>query len=153
MPQRVTYARIEHIKTPKTRFDLFEFRPKRGWVWLQRICFKILRWIGAYHEEVIHTFTRHKEENSDLMAHLLKQNIGWLEWIYRSDSRGYRPRIYCGPEQQASLMRLVNFHHMSPVTFDCSSVTRDESRVKWHGIPVTVIPWMEGAIIVPEYVD
>lgn len=147
--QIVRFAKIKTIRTPTTDWNLYEYRPELGWKWLQKVAFAALRWIGAHHMEVVTTFERHPQENNDLLKSLLGQQGAWIEFVHNDRKQ---PRIYMGPDDHADLMRLCDFRDMDPTTLYGRIETRDGRHYhgKLHDIPITVVPWMQGAIIVPH---
>lgn len=144
--QTVTWAKIERIDTPTIALDLFKYRPDKGWRWLQRSAFALLRWIGAHHEPVISTFRRSAEQNDELLKSLLGQEGQWIEHVHYEESA----QIYMGPDDYPDLVALAEFREMQAATFMGRIETSTRYGSKWHDIPITVVPWMKGAIIVPR---
>lgn len=144
--QVVNFVKLERIDTVVTDWDQFEYRPELGWRWLQRVAFAILGWIGAHHEPVVTTFQRSARENDDLLKSLLGQVGQWIAHVHHREQM----QIYMGPDDEMSLMRLVQHMDMQPVRLSGQIETRDRYGSKWHNIPITVVPWMQGAIIVPR---
>ncbi len=143
----VTWAKIERIDTPIADVEQYEYRPDVGWRWLQRAAFKVLDWIGAHHMGVVTTFRRTPQENDGLLKSLLGQEGEWIELLHRS---GEPLHIYMGPDDHCDLMALVNFREMNPTSFYGRIETCDRRfGGKWHDIPITIVPWMVGAVIVP----
>lgn len=144
--QAVHYARVERIETsgdPKR----YEYRPDIGWRWLQRILFLVLGWIGAYHLTTVTTFVRTPQENDSLLKSLLGQEGQWIRYIHYER----RARIYMGPDDFPELIRLCEHMGMSVVDMRGRISTRSgRHEPTWHDIPITVVPWMVGAILVPE---
>lgn len=144
--QVVNFVKIKRIETPTIDWKQFEYRPELGWRWLQKLAFAILRWIGAHHMPIAVTFRRTAEGNDDLLKSLLGQEGQWIAHVH--DDRE-QMRIYMGPDEERSLIRLSHHMDMQAVTFTGWIETSDRYGMKWHGIPITVVPWMKGAIIVP----
>lgn len=154
--QVVNFVKLERIETVMEDPDQFEYRPEKGWRWLQRLALAALRWIGAHHAPTVVTFRRTARENDDLLKSLLGQERQWIRYIHEERNRMC---IYIGPDEEMELMRLSEHMSMHSVTFTGRIDTnqahddgRGGSRVirKWHDIPITVVPWMKGAIIVPR---
>lgn len=144
--QVVNFVKIDRIETPMQSPDLFEYREDKGWRWLQRAAFTVLGWIGAHHGMTATTFQRTARENDNLLRSLLGQEGQWIEHVHEGRER---MRIYMGPDDEMDLMRLVDFRDMQAATFVGRIKTQDAYGSKWHDIPITVVPWMTGAIIVP----
>ncbi len=153
LPQQqvVQWAKIDRLDPVRLdEPDAFEFRKDRGWHWLQRSCFWVLGKIGAYQQKTFEVFRRTPQENNDLLKSLLGQEGQWLRLINeRADCR-----IFMGPDDQMDLMRLCEFREMRPTSFRGRIETRqrrgDYTESCWHDIPITVVPWMKGAILVPD---
>ena len=143
----ITYVKLQ--KTTDFRLTpLYEFQPNRGWKWLQRIAFAVLDWIGAHHYEGIVTYTRTKEENDNILKSLIKQEGQWLELIHNNPNQ---MQIYMGPDDFEDLMKLSDFRDMQPTLIMGRIDTNDQyGNHQWHNIPITIVPWMVGAILVPK---
>lgn len=146
----IHYANIDTTVTPFCDRERYELRPERGWVWVQRAAFKVLDWIGAHHMATVKTFVRTPQQNDDLLKSLLGQEGQWIEHVHHSDRRGRGAQIFIGPDEYPDLMRLCEHMGMSPVTMYGRIETRDRYGPKWHDIPITVVPWMVGAVLVPD---
>lgn len=142
----IRWAKIERIDAPIVDVTQFEYRPERGWRWLQRAAFKVLDWIGAHHQPVVTTFVRSPQENDVLLKSLIGQEGEWIGLLHRGKGR---PRIYMGPDDYPELLRLMDHRDFQPTTFEGRIETRSRDYGKWHDIPITVVPWMVGAVIVP----
>lgn len=123
----------------------YEYRNELGWLWLQRFAIAILRWIGAYREECVEVCTRTPQENDALLARLLGQEREFLDLADRLQAM----RVYMGPDDHPELMMLINGVG-GHVTFDAQiEIGSGRAQARFHTIPVTVVPWMKGTIIVP----
>lgn len=147
--QVVNFVKIETLREVVTKWDQYEYRPEKGWRWVQRIAFAVLNWIGAHHTPVVTTFRRTAQENDDLLKSLLGQEGQWINLVHdKPDSM----RIYMGPDEHMDLLRLASHMEMQAFSFRGEIETRDRHHHygTWHNIPITVVPWMKGAIIVPH---
>lgn len=145
--QRVDFVKIEHSFELVQIKDRYEFSAARKWPWLQRICFGILNWLGANAEDTVEVFSRVKQENDDILVSLFGQQGIWLERAYRE-----KCRIYMGPGDYKKLMVIAHKNGMRPFDLDAGiQISTPENRVgTWCSIPITVIPWMDGAVLVPD---
>lgn len=142
-PVRWVLTERRQVLQPDT--TAFALRQELGWVWLQRLAIAILRWVGAYREECVEVRTRTTQENDALLSRLLGQEGQFLELAYRHQQM----HIYMGPDDHPELMMLVNGVG-GHVTFDAKiKIGFDRAAPQFHTIPITVVPWMKGAIIVP----
>lgn len=145
--QVVTFAKIDRIETPTISPNLYEWRHDKGWRWLQRLAFKVLDWIGAHHEKTVTTYLRTPQENASLLKSLLGQEGAWIEYVHHEAT----PHIYIGPDEHRDLMALAEFRDMNYATFTGRIETRDgRYGGVWHDIPITVVPWMKGALLAPR---
>lgn len=142
----VNFVKLERIDTMTADLNRFEYRPDRGWLWLQRAAFAVLRWIGAHHMPTVTTYRRTAQENDDLLKSLLAQRRQWFDYVHHDEMA----HIYMGPDDERDLMKLCDFRDMQYTTLKGGIETRDQYGRKWHDVPITVVPWMKGAIIVPR---
>lgn len=147
--QYVTYVEVQRIETPIDGPPFYELRRDRGWIWLQRALFAVLGSIGAFHVHIATTFVRTQKENDDLLARLIGQAGYWIDALHfdKSDLR-----IYIGPDEYPDLMKLAEFRFMHPTKIMGRIETKSPRRYygEWHDIPITVVPWMSGALIVED---
>ena len=144
--QQQSYVALPKLATVRHLSPtLYEYRSHAGWGWLQRLCFWVLDKIGAHHEEYVNTWTRTKRENDDLISSLFGQE-GWIiEYLHH---RGPL-RVFMGPDNHKELMDWCYKNGMQHFSMTGSIETKDGRYGKWHDIPITVVPWMMGAVIVP----
>jgi len=140
----VTWMQARLVETVLDLGNAFEFREDRGWHWLQRACFWVLRKIGAYAQETTRVWTRHPQDNDDLLKSLLGQEQEWLRLIHREDCR-----IYMGPEEHTEVLRMCDHLGSGHFTFDARIKITDRHGPRFHDVPITVVPWLKGAFIVP----
>jgi hypothetical protein len=147
-PQQVVkWVKITSAELSKINPDCFEFSPHQGWVFIQRICFWLLNKIGAHKHETTTVYTRSPQQNNSLLQSLVGQEGQWIELIHNNRAK----RIYIGPEDNAELQSISDGLGMRPFSFTGRIKTRNGPLEQtWHDIPITVIPWMNGAIIVPD---
>lgn len=147
--QPVRFAEIESTDAFREDRDGFDLRRDRGWVWLQKALFAVLGWIGAYRLARYKIFTRTPEQNDSLLKSLLGQEGQWLDDLHFQHAR---LRIYIGPDEYPELMALSEFRGMRLTTLHGQIETKAgrQHYGEWHNIPITVIPWMIGVLIVKE---
>jgi hypothetical protein len=140
------WAKIDSVPTIITSDEKFQFNKRAGWHWLQRLCFFVLDKIGANGEETVEIFTRTSQQNDDILKSLLGQEDGWLRQIRHQECR-----IYMGPDGYADLMMLVRAMDMRPLCIGDARIEigMDRHERTWHNIPITVVPWMMGVVLVP----
>lgn len=148
--QVVQYVKLGRTASPVVRPGLYEYRPDRGWRWLQRACFWLLGKLGAHHVETVTVFKRAVRDNDALLASLLGQQGHWLEFVSR---QRHPPKIYMGPDDFVDLGRLLDHLRMEPFRLAARIEIRDGRLATWHDIPIFVVPWMKGAVLVPSDLD
>ena len=146
--QTVSFMNISSSRKLVTPVDKYTFCEDKGYVWLQRLCFRVLSKIGAYAQEWTHVYRRVGFDNNDLLKLLLEQEKTFYSLIYNRKLE----RIYMGPDDYQDLMMGVERLGMIPITFVsfvkiCSP---NNPYGSWHDIPITVIPWMKGVLMVPK---
>ncbi|MDE2103800.1 MAG: hypothetical protein KGL39_41565 [Patescibacteria group bacterium] len=142
-----TYVQNVPLREVRPHPTRFEFSPQRGWKWAQRLCFWILAKIGARASEEVIVWRRIGTQNDALLESLLKQEHWLLENLYY---RRQAYRLLIGPEQEMELLRIAENIGMRHFSLDAGIRTADRNGPRWHDIPITVIPWMKGALIVPR---
>lgn len=146
-PQITRYVAIRQRSVYKQITGVYEYTPSRGWKWLQKTLFYILKRVGAHYQERQTIYERNSIDNDNLLKTLIGQEGEWLTYIHNAKSP---PRIYVGPEQEMKLWELLHHTGITPVRLDSQIEIRDRCVLKWHNIPIYVVPWMEGAILVPS---
>ena len=148
-PNCITRTTVTMQSAPVILPDTYKFTPKCGWVWLQKICFWFLRKIKANHIEITTKYIRrHNSENEEILKSLLGQQGYWLQFVH-----DYRKplRIVMGPDDFDGLLEMAQMGSMRPFDLSAGLEIRDINGPHWHNIPITVIPWMKGAVIVPDH--
>ena len=144
----ITWQLVNRIDYTVADLSRFELRPDRGYVWLQKVLFWILRCIGAHHTPTVTTYTYSPQKADKLLKTLAKQHKMLLELL---DDRAGALRILIGPEQERELMEVSEFRNMLPTTVNGEvEVVGPVSGRRIYDIPITVIPWMQGVLIVPN---
>lgn len=129
------------IETMGTRYIL---KPEKKFPWLQRALFWGLRKLGA--TEALHktVYSLNPRQCTDIVETLLRQHQSWIKICYRQE-----PHIYMGIDDEKALLAIAQ--HIGMWSFDFAAKTRLGGRdgLLWCNIPVTVVPGMTGAFIVP----
>lgn len=120
--------------------DRYEFKPTGRLQGLQRLAWRFLEWRGAVpqaRDEKV-TFTRHAVDTGDILTRLQKARIGIFDY-------GQEPgEVLIGSEEFAELMGSPMIHHAA--TFH----TEYHRGPQVFGLPVRVIPWMTGVVVMPR---
>ena len=120
----------------------YSFNPSRGFVWIQRLCFWVLsRLRCSYYAEVVVDVERHLIDPDGFIDRFFEV-YDELDLRYGREPR----RIYVGSEDYAELM---NADEMSmPYSFRAEFIVGNNGHTSFHGVPVEVIPWMSGVLVV-----
>lgn len=125
--------------------DTFRFRPERGWKPLQKLCCFILSKIGAINTRIEESIQRIDIREKDFMTAFMRQHN---EIMKRCQ---YTPeRVYMGREDFCEFASLPEFKYSAPVSFKARHEVWYMSERFIIGLPITVIPWMKGVLIVPK---
>jgi len=119
--------------------DRFQYRPEKGWAWLQRVCFWFLRRRNCNVVEEQVTYTRHTVDTANALHAIAKQRAGLLQHYNHEGER-----VLIGAEDFAQLMSSPEISNM--VSFTASY--RDGPQVM--GMRITVLPWMRGILVLPR---
>lgn len=88
------------------------------------------------------------EQSDSLIQHLIDQHEAWLDIIWREKGK---VKIYVGPNENAQLLQMMWDTDFPGVVELVDAQTRIGygGEAKVFNIPVTVVPWMDGALLVP----
>lgn len=118
--------------------DTFALRQDRPLVWLQKLCFAVLRRLRAYEISRTEEIVRYPINGRSFMERLLTQR--------RELSRelGIAPRtLLIGGEDYEELMCAPEVRHAFQFN---APYCRD---ISVYGLTVKVIPWMRGMLVMP----
>ncbi len=137
----VSFIELEPINKYTLCLDTFQLRSDRSLVWLQKICFLILKKIKAYTINQETSFKRHCIKPGKFMETLFRQK----ESIRATFN--LRPKdLFIGSEDYQELMggeeinNIINFHSEYNIGREIM------------GLRVTIVPWMRGIIVVPPHI-
>lgn len=133
------------VPIQQTRFsvrqDRYELRADRGWYWLQRILFSILRRLGCFARdcEIVSSQTRIINTGSFLRRISHQRAELTQRWMLQGE------RLLLGAEDYRELMQETNLIP-GPLSFDI----RFMSGCRIHDLRVTIVPWMSGMLVMPR---
>lgn len=132
------FKTYERLDTLVPRHNAFSFREDRPYHWLQRLCLWGLRKIGAWDQERVSTFNYLDIDVEASRAGVLRMlhSLG----VHKEDAG----RLYCGREFFFELINDCRREHS-----DFIFMHSEKFDAEIFGIPVIVVPWMEGALITP----
>lgn len=127
--------------------DVYEFTPGQGWTWLQRICFWILKKIGANHYDTKVDIKRVEINLNELTDAVLRQAAE----VYERENK--KPAyLIIGRKQEMELTRQASNHlfmfHV-PHTYRANVSSRHYENI-FAGMKVVVVPWIDGIFVLPE---
>lgn len=142
--QKVEFVQYKETQVMKNHPTLFQLQPTRGWVPLQKIAFWFLKKINAtamIAESVTTRVTFNKERFTDS---LIRQHHTVMQ-MYRPD----RPvELFIGPDDFRKLINAPEIRQL--IEFTTSVNYGDQHGTRVLGMRVTVVPWMQGVLVVPE---
>lgn len=123
--------------------EKFTFRSDKKWPWLQKVCFAILRKLGANSIGEVVKIERRVIDSDSFMQKIFEQKNG-IQTLFNISPK----QLLIGAEDYAQLMR----EEISTMPFDFRAryAYNDEyNRQQIMGLNVKVIPWMRGILVVP----
>lgn len=130
---------IEHLKLANT----FSYNEKKGWAWLQRLCFRFLSWRGCQHERAVTSFTRRRIDPDMVVEALFKQKRTVTEMLGRGGEI-----VIIGSEDYAQMMRESELG--SPLCFSANYDHAAGGHRTAMGLRVVVVPWISGMVVLPR---
>ena len=122
----------------------------RRWAWLQRLCFKILRWLGARAEE---KGIERVEIDYDGILDLIVEQPGRLRDVLEGQLR----YVILGPRQARDILRDADPYYYKTFTLHDQQTRLCYRGVQHRGVlfgmTVIVIPWFDGVLLLPELGD
>lgn len=146
---KVNFVETEPVSCLRMHNDAFSLQPLMGYIWLQRVCFWILRWIGAFHATDWTTFRRVTVDRKTSLAELFRQQLH-----LRGQFREGGELLLVGSEDWMEILNEAPLWH-SPMAFDgeyyISTLPSYDGtpRQQKNRMRVCVLPWMRGMVVVP----
>lgn len=139
-PQFITLTKQIQKELLKVNDGAFRFNSARPAKWLQLLCINVLRHLGCQDMESSFEIETHTIDGDDFMRRLL----ALYDWM--TDDLCIEPKmLLIGHEEYAAVMCRED----SPsVGFDFQSRYRQGGSDLWRGLPVKVIPWMHGVLLI-----
>jgi len=155
-PQTVEMMKGRLELFPTTVEDAFEFRKDRGWRWLQRLCFWVLKKIGAHRHITVEKVSYGPFDNAQIggrVFEIVESTIGWRnfdasEWMLVMGRDAYRELV-----NDRELFHAFGFIKTLEVRHGPSNPVGpyfDYVRGQVYGIDIMVVPWVNGMALVPN---
>ncbi len=137
--QVLEQRRISSIVELKDRFEL---RPEKGWVWLQRLCFRALARIGAFAELETTKIKLHDvgRDGERFMTRVLRSRQAVQGSFEREPTQ-----LLIGPKEYAELMEEIL--SAAEFSFDAQYYRRINGVDQVYGLKVRMVPWMRGILL------
>lgn len=117
-------------------------REDRPHVWLQRACCWVLRKLGATHTYMTEDYTYYQVDVTDLVDSFKQQ---YSDVIYTT---GKTPsKVVMGVDDFHRLTYALQMNHM--LSFNLRAPINTYHRADMMSIPVMVLPWMSGILVLP----
>lgn len=140
--QIISYTKRKAVPRLVEMKDTFGVRNDRPHVWLQKICCWVLKRLGATHTYMTEDFVYYKVDVTDLFDSF-KQQYGDV-----INETGKNPsKVLIGVEDFHRLTNAPQMNHM--LTFNLTERINRYHHVDMMNIPVIVLPWMSGILILP----
>lgn len=133
------------LQTPFELKDRFRYRPDRGWLLVQRLCFWILDKLGCYAIDHKVEFRSVRIEGDKLLQGLMRQQENLIQHYHV-----HGERVLVGSKQFCEIM---NDEYLNqPINFEVPYWVTEGRGDKYTlaGMKVSVIPWMEGILVMPK---
>lgn len=150
MLQQIAFMASNQRFIPFEHEDKFYFRKDKKWHWVQKLCFKILRKIGAYawgQEEKIDVITFEPDKVIDYLSDQL--NASWRYYGFEEIDF-----VLMGPKQFAEIMRIATPNMRQQFGFEVEMRVGMESDGYRHqeimGMKIRVVPTVDGIVVIPK---
>lgn len=142
--QIVNFVISDPLRTTFEAMDKFKLREDRPAVWLQKVLFWMLRKLRCYAMDESLTMRRYTLETRKFMEQLYQQHSHLMDYYHL---RG--ERLLIGAKDFADLM---NDKELIPymVSFEGSYNYQDRGHQSIMGMKITIVPWMNGIIVLPK---
>ena len=152
-----TYRIYKTIKYPLLPYPkkVYQWNNKIGWDWinkLQKLCFWFLDKIEAYHVEEHNmnipqeVWYREERTNHGLLMNLIHEH-NMIKEIYHSR---FNYELIVGPDVEKELWQKFHEGYVTPLIMTTNIKLNGDDGPKFFDIPITVVPWMDGAIFIPR---
>ena len=144
MKQKVQFVFKENVTQTHEFFEQFELRKDKPFVFAQKVCFWLLRKLGAFVKEEKTVSTRTLEINTEVfLVRLYAQQKHLLAFYDLTASE-----ILMGSIDYAEMMK--EQVQLFPFQFVVTTQTNVGRTTSVCGLTVKVIPWMSGVLIMPS---
>jgi hypothetical protein len=126
-------------------YPVFRRQPGRKYSWLARLCFWTLDRLGLEEEPTARIYRLTEQQIDSLAQDIVAQQQHWWRYILRDDCR-----LYVGPDAHVQLHIFGALHPGDVVGFRAKVRLGYRRGWQWRGLPVTVVPWLRGAILLPD---
>jgi hypothetical protein len=136
---RIEFLEYEPVTLKEPNENAFEYKPAAGWAWLQRLCFRFLRWRKCFALDDKVEYRRHVIDTPDLIERIHRQNSSLIEHYHRQGER-----LLIGAETLAELMHQPRIHQYVDMTAEYGYGQ------SIFGMRITVVPHMVGMLVLPR---
>lgn len=125
--------------------NAFELRTDRGWVWLQKLCFAVLKWIGAHRLMTVEKVTYGPLDAPKLIEKVfwsIENTVGW---------QSRRADEFCLVMGAKQFQELISHREVRDCFgWDLMVDVWTPYTKEIHGVPIAVVPWIDGLAVVPR---
>ena len=139
MKQMIEFVMLRERHKSFENTEAFQLREDRTYLWVQKVCFFVLRKLQAFYIGETVEFERHLIDAKTFMERLFKQRSGIVEFF------NLRPtKLLIGAEDYAELMQETMATQMFSFRAEYGYGR------EMLGMTIQVIPWMRGCLVMPN---
>lgn len=137
------YRKVSHVLF--TDQDSYTYHPEKGWKPLQKIALWFLRKLECFRTSLHDEISYVQCDEDTLIERIIKQEREVLGMC------GHAPaRVYIGRDDFMEILSLRESpHDFFSIEVDYE-IGKDRKTYKIRGMPVSVVPWMRGVLVVPK---
>lgn len=111
--------------------------------WLQRLLFKVLRWLKANSYNTTVTYQTIEIDTQDIFTALMKNRYD-VEALYNKRAR----YVIMGPNDFMRFTKGAEAHDMMRIHFSAALGTKMKPNIL--GLEVVIVPWIDGFFVLPD---
>jgi hypothetical protein len=140
---KIHLLRQERHETAILNSNRFEFNSKGRLLWLQKLLFKVLRWLKADSYDTAIEYTTVEIDPSNIIDALMRNRVD-VERLYNKRAR----YVVMGPRdfQRFSSAPEIN----SMLMFSFSTPIGMNGKQTILGLEVVIVPWIDGFFVLPD---
>lgn len=143
MSTRIHLIRQERHEAAILNPNRFEFNSKGRLPWLQKLLFKVLRWLKADSYDTTVEYTTVEIDQTSIIDALMRNRID-LERLYNKRAR----YVVMGPDDFRRFCTAPEINNMMMVNFTAPVGMNGKRTIL--GLEVVIVPWIDGFFVLPD---